>query len=271
MNKLSKRKIYVLIPTHNRKELLCSTLFSVSEQLSKNEITIVVVDAGSTDGTYDALSSKFPFVHIVKGHSDMWWTSSVNGGLNYIAQTASAGDRVLLMNDDIDLSEKALSNLLDASELNQRAIIGALNIVQKPKEKPYVYFCGGKYDMYFARHKSNISQGTPWDKTNKRFFESDYLYGRLMLIPWEVFQLCGKFDEENFPQYAADEDFTYRAKLQGFDILVDTLSMVYVNEETTARFSLDYKRNGWRDFINALIFLLFNFITITYMQIRLKP
>ncbi|MBV8115519.1 MAG: hypothetical protein JO300_12315, partial [Silvibacterium sp.] len=46
------------------------------------------------------------------------------------------------------------------------------------------------------------------------------------------------------PQYCADEDFAYDAKQRGFKILVDGRSIVYVNEETTARFSLSLHKVG---------------------------
>jgi len=252
MTKLVKRKIYILIPTHNRIEILCSTLLSVIKQLSNNEAILIVVDAGSIDGTRKVLQEQFQSVEIIQGHSNMWWTASVNHGLRHIAKTACTEDRVLLMNDDIELAPEALPRLLDASELKPRALIGAVNIVQRPKEKPLVYFCGGKYDLRFARHKSNLAEGTLWQESTRRFFESDFLYGRLLIIPWEVFQLGGNFDEKNFPQYCADEDFSYGAKCLGFEILVDSFSKVFVNEETTARYSLCITKSGWKGVLNAL-------------------
>jgi GT2 family glycosyltransferase len=252
MNPLPPGQVHILIPTHNRRDILCATLAKVREQLPPSAARLVVVDAGSTDGTRAAVEAQCPSAEVVEGHADMWWTATVNHGVKHIAKTARAGDRVLLMNDDIDLAPQALVRLLEASTLEPRAVIGAVNIVHRPGEPPRVYFCGGHYDLRFARHKANLPEGTPWQEPASRFLDTDFLYGRLLVIPWEAFEAGCRFDEETFPQYAADEDFAYGAKRRGFKVLVDSRSVVYVNEATTARFSLSLARGGWRGVRKAL-------------------
>jgi len=246
------RQVFVLIPSHNRRDILCATLASVRAQLPADAARLVVVDAGSSDGTRAAVQAQCPSAEIVEGRADMWWTATVNRGLEHIAQTARAGDVVILMNDDIDLDPQALTNLLEASRLEPRSLIGAVNVVHRPGEGPRVYFCGGRYDLRFARHKANIPEGTPWQEPASRFFETDFLYGRLLAIPWEAFENGRRLDESAFPQYCADEDFTFGAKQRGFKVLLDSKSVVYVNEATTARFSLSFGKGGLRGVRKAL-------------------
>ncbi|MGY8626005.1 hypothetical protein B0T37_19450 [Chromobacterium violaceum] len=252
MSTYTSGQVYVLIPSHNRRDILCETLAKVRAQLPPEAARLIVVDAGSTDGTRDAAQAQCSSVEIVDGHADMWWTATVNHGLRHIAKTARAGDRVLLMNDDIDLAPEALIHLLEASEQQPDAVIGAVNIVHRSGEEARVYFCGGHYDLRFARHKANIPEGMLWQAPALRFLETDYLYGRLLVIPWRVFEAGCGFDEEVFPQYCADEDFAYGAKRRGFKVLVDSRSVVYVNEATTARFSLSFGKGGWRGVRKAL-------------------
>ena len=237
-------QVLVLIPSHNRRDILCSTLAKVRAQLPPEAARVVVVDAGSSDGTADAVRALQADIEIVEGRSDMWWTATVNHGLEAIARTARAGDRVILMNDDVDLEASALRNLLEASRLEPHAVIGAVNIVHRPGDVPRMYFGGGHYDLRFARHKANIAEGTPWREPAERFLDTDFLYGRLLVIPWEAFDSGCRFDDVEFPQYCADEDFAFGAKKRGFKVLVDTKSVVYVNEETTARFSLSFGKGG---------------------------
>ena len=248
----TKNQIYVLIPTYNRCELLCETLTEVFKQLAHWSARFVVVDAGSIDGTLKTLKENFPSVKIIEGNSNMWWTATVNYGIEYIAKTAIVGDRILIMNDDITFAPDALTSLLEASEIETRALIGAVNIVHRQGVSPRVHFCGGRYDLRFARHKPNIPEGTPWQEPDSRFLATDFLYGRLLVIPWEVFQFGISFDENNFPQYCADEDFSYRAKLRNFKVLVDTRCIVFVNEVTTTRFNLSIAKSGWGGFLKAL-------------------
>ena len=245
-------QVFVLIPSHNRRDILCNTLAKVREQLPPKVARLIVVDAGSSDGTRDAIQTQFPSVEIVQGNADMWWTATVNHGLNYIAAMAQDGDRVILMNDDVDLDPQALPHLLEASQLEPRSVIGAVNLTHRPGEEPRVYFCGGHYDLRFARYRVDIPEGTLWRIPEARFFETDYLYGRLLIIPWDAIKHGCRFDAETFPQYCADEDFAFDAKLRGFRILVDSRSLVYVNNDTTARFSLNIFRNGLRGVRQAL-------------------
>ena len=252
MNAPGLDQVLVLIPSHNRRDILCNTLVKVRAQLPVETARVVVVDAGSTDGTAEAVRSLRAGIEVVEGRSDMWWTATVNHGLKYLAQTAKAGDRVILMNDDVDLGPSALQHLLEASRLEPHAVIGAVNVVHRPGEEPRVYFCGGHYDLLFARHKANIPEGTPWREPAARFLETDFLYGRLLVIPWKAFDSGCRFDDATFPQYGADEDFAFGAKKRGFKVLVDSKSVVHVNEETTARFSLSFGKGGLRGIRKAL-------------------
>jgi GT2 family glycosyltransferase len=245
-------QVFVLIPSHNRRDVLCATLKKVRAQLPPEAARLVVVDAGSCDGTHEAVQTQCPSAEIVEGSADMWWTATVNHGLNYIGATARAGDRIILMNDDIDLDPQALPHLLEASRLQPHSLIGAVNLVQYPGEELRVYFCGGHYDLRFARHKANIRQGTLWQTPKTRFLETDFLYGRLLIIPWEAIESGCRLDANTFPQYCADEDLVFDAKQRGFRGLVDCKSVVYVNMETTARFSLNVFKNGFRGIRTAL-------------------
>jgi GT2 family glycosyltransferase len=245
-------QVFVLIPTFNRRKILCATIAQVRAQLPVGAARLVVVDAGSSDGTRAGVEEQCPSAEIVQGHSDMWWTATVNHGLNYIAGMARAGDVVILMNDDIDLGDRALTNLLEASRLEPNAVIGAVNITKGEDGDRRIYFCGGRYDLRFSRHKSDLPPGTPWREPEGRFLETDFLFGRLLIIPWEAFQAGCRFDAQTFPQYCADEDFAYDAKRRGFKVLMDSKSLVYVNHDTTARFSLDFFRVGLKGVRKAL-------------------
>jgi GT2 family glycosyltransferase len=252
MNTSQPSGVIVLIPTHNRSQILCNTLGMVRAQLSAAKSRIIVVDAGSTDGTADAVRALQSDIEIVQGNADMWWTAAVNFGLKHISSSIKIHDRIILMNDDIDLEPSSLIRLLEGSLLNPSALIGAVNIVKSPSKDLQVYFCGGYYDLRFARHKVNIQAGVHWRVPDVRFLNSDFLYGRLLVIPWRVFEAGCYFDELVFPQYYADEDFSYSAKLCGFQVLVDTRSIVYVNKATTANFDLNFFRVGFFGVRHAL-------------------
>src|SRR3712207_3634410 len=49
----------VVIPTWNRARLVCEAVASALAQGAEGSVEVVVVDDGSTDGTCDALASRF--------------------------------------------------------------------------------------------------------------------------------------------------------------------------------------------------------------------
>jgi GT2 family glycosyltransferase len=57
--------------------------------------------------------------------------------------------------------------------------------------------------------------------------EADWLPGMSVLVPIEVFQRGIRVDQEAFPQYSGDADFTLRAKKAGFPLIVYPSSIIY--------------------------------------------
>lgn len=62
---------------------------------------------------------------------------------------------------------------------------------------------------------------------------ADWLPGMGTLVPIQVIKKIGYWDAENFPQYHGDSDFTYRAKLSGFELWVYPQLRIWNNRENT--------------------------------------
>lgn len=246
-------KTYILIPTFNRYEILKKTLLSIDDSLNLANKKIIIVDASSDGITKKFLKKNFPSIILLNVNSSFWWTSSINYGLDYISKYAFKGDKVLLLNDDISLDKNSIQNITQASKIRPKSIIGGVNLVANNlNNKTHVYFCGAKYNLFTGKTKIFYPFKSLWEKPQFRFIESDYVYGRFMLIPWEVYLSGIAFDSKFFPQYLADEDFCFSAKKKGHDVLIDTKSIVYVNEDTTTKFSLNYKLTGFRGIMESL-------------------
>jgi len=78
-----------------------------------------------------------------------------------------------------------------------------------------------------------------------------HLPGRGLLIPKNVFCRIGLFNENDFPHYLADYDFTHRAFTAGFELFCnfDSILYVYPNESGD---KLNRKKRNLKNFINHI-------------------
>jgi GT2 family glycosyltransferase len=87
-----------------------------------HELSVFLVDDGSTDGTTDAVIAEFPDVTIIAGNGRLYW-----GGGMQLAFNAAAHhdlDLHLWLNDDVELDRDAISQLLTTYEQVRRQTAG---------------------------------------------------------------------------------------------------------------------------------------------------
>ena len=202
--------LYVVIPVHNRKTVTTRCLAKVQEVLPPG-VAVVVVDDGSTDGTSDVIREHFPWVHLLHGDGNLWWSGGVNAGVRYaLANSATA---VMTMNDDTLPTASLFQNMLAQHRKHPHAVLGALEIDADSEE---VFSPGERIDWWTGKVKS-VRAGKHASEL-RGLAPVTHLPGRSLLIPAEVFQRIGLFDEKRLPQAVADYDFTHRARRAGFGL-----------------------------------------------------
>jgi len=104
-------KISIIIPTLNRSRLLNRTLFTLSEQITKHDFEIIVVDNGSTDDTRDIVEY---YANILKINIDYLFDD--RPGL-LIGRNAGArkskGEVLSFIDDDVILPPYWLESVVD--------------------------------------------------------------------------------------------------------------------------------------------------------------
>ena len=98
--------IAIIIPIYNRLEITKIGLYSLFESLKNYNINngqfkykVIVVDDGSTDKSSDWISQYYKEIIIVKSNGNLWWSGSLNLGINYAIDNCNP-DYMLLWNDD---------------------------------------------------------------------------------------------------------------------------------------------------------------------------
>lgn len=238
-------KVFVLIPTHNRRELIKKCLQSIQKQTYKNRET-VVIDDGSTDGTSKMIKKEFPETTILEGDGTLWWTGAMRMGVGYTLGGIKDGDFVLLMNDDTVFGPEYLQSLVDVSKRHNRAIIGS--ICFDAKDEKSVVEAG--VVMNWMRGRLDVPLKLPKDYKKRKTREVDTFCGRGTLVPIEVFQKIGSYSRR-LPHYISDYEFFIRAKRASFKLLISYESVTYSTKEAGGiKFKL--QKMSWKRFLNEL-------------------
>ena len=242
--------ICIIIPVHNRIKLTINCLDSLKKQTYKNFITIVV-DDGSTDNTSNIIKEKFGnMVEVLSGDGNLWWAGATNLGIKHIISKVKDEDLILTLNNDLLVKENYLEMLIKCWEKYPKSLIGSLVLYKNTTNK--VNFGGKKWNNITAKHSTIFKDGEIIDfKVVPEVICTDMLPGRGTLIPVKVFKLIGFYNNSSFPQYAADEDLSLRAKKKGYDLLVSTKSLVFSEVQETG-INFKYDKPSFFNFIKSL-------------------
>jgi len=208
-------RIAALITCHNRKEKILSCLEALKNQKAIEHISLRVflVDAGSTDGTADAVRKSFPEVNLIPRDDSLFWC----GGMRVAYEKAVKGDYdyYLWLNEDTTLLDHAVSILL-ATSAEVRAL-----------EDRDCIIVGSTRDPQTGRHTYGgvirASQYRPIKfcpvEPSAKPQKCDTMNGNCVLIPREVFSIIGDLSPE-FTHAIGDTDYGLRAKARGVPIWI---------------------------------------------------
>lgn len=231
-------KIIIVTPIYNGIEHTTVYLDSLS-QVTYSNFEIVVVDDGSTDGSGETIGRDYPYVHLLKGDGNLWWSGGTNLGIR--AAIDRGADYILTMNNDVEVAPDFLDKLVECARENPGAIIGGKIYFMNDPDR--IWSAGGRVNWLSGKTLVQVGHGQ-LDRDEFCHRKSmDFLTGMNVLIPVSVFKKIGFYDEAEFPQYHADSEFTLRARKAGIPILFEPAAKVWNRVESTfmQRFLKDRK------------------------------
>lgn len=202
---MEQKTIAVLIASHNRceKTVTCLRSLFLQDVPTNYLVHVYLVDDGSTDGTKQAITSKFPDVHLLDGDGSLYWCGGMRKA--WLAALQQDHDFYLLLNDDVNLYDHALGDLILAYEsISQR-------------DRPELIVSGTLKDPISDQRSYGGAVGWPNERPiepDSYFREIDVCAGNLLLVPRCVVHLLGILDSR-FTHAMADYDYTLRAKKKG--------------------------------------------------------
>jgi len=214
-------KIAVLLPVFNKLNYTIACLSSLHEEINKNDLTdyfeFVLVDDGSTDGTAAYVKQHFPFVILLTGDGNLWWSGGINKGASYAISNLKV-DYVLLWNNDIATHDNYFVTLLKLLQNEDKnTIIGSK--IYMNYENRTIWSMGGFINPYIGKI-GMIGYNEPDCKNYQKSREVDWIPGMGTIVPVWIINKIGFWDDVHFPQYHGDSEFTYRAKINGYKLVV---------------------------------------------------
>ncbi len=228
--------ISIVIPTFNSRRFIGPCLESMLDR-DYQDIEIIIVDNGSTDGTIKIIEKDYPRVILIKNKENLGACKAKNQGIEI-----SGGKWILTLDCDIILEENFLNKLIRyAEKLNEG--IGIIQPKILKNDKKTIYSCGiylsklmRFYDIGQGRHNN-----ARFDKVRIIFGSccAAALYRRRALE--EAREATGYFDERFF-FLAEDVDLSWRLQKMGWKAIFypEAVCYHYGNSSFTDRHLRQY-------------------------------
>lgn len=220
--KTKENRIAFVIPVFNRIKYTRECLEILQQEKTsrfflKNEVFIIVVDDGSTDGTKELIRKNFPEVIRLQGTGDLWYSGSLNMGIRYSFDKLNC-NFIMVWENDIFPVDNYFNNLQEILEKwDQNSLICSKLYYRVQPDK--IFGMGGTYDPKTG-HKTLIGRTETDSPKYNKTMEVDWFLGQGVLIHKTIIDKVGYFDEKNFPQYHADVDYSLRARYAGYKNIV---------------------------------------------------
>ena len=235
----------IVAPVHNRREITLQCLKSLERIEKPNfEISVVIVDDGSTDGTGDAIRNEYPWVRVIDADGSLYFTEGTNVGVRALLEEDP--DYVVMMNDDQIFDPEFVKFMVETAERFPRSIVGPLLLLWDTPHKLFqtsprwVTLAGGWVHWY---------RQTVWT-VPKEPWEVELIVGNCLLVPAEAIREAGLMNSKRYPNFG-DAEYTPRLKRLGWRLLIDPRARVFCQPNTVPARVL---KMSMRQKVNALIF-----------------
>ena len=203
----------------------------MSGEFEGNEV--VVVDAGSTDGSPKYIAEKFPDLKLIVVHKNLGYAGGNNLGIKYALE--SGADLIWIVNPDIVVAKDALNEAIKVMTDNVAVVASKVYFApgyefHKEKYKKdelgkVIWYAGADNDWnnVYAKHWgiNEVDLG----QYNKQK-EIGYATGSSMLLRSEVLKQTGLIDERYF-MYYEENDLCQKIKHLGFKLVYAPKSVVW--------------------------------------------
>lgn len=198
-------KVKVILTCFNRKEKTIRCIKGLLNNVA--ELSFIVVDDNSSDGTAEALKKLDFNMTIIYGNGNLFWAGGMRVGIKMVLHESTDIDYVLLVNDDVVFYDDVIDKMIAESISRKNSVIvGTCCDTEGKTTYGAIKFHGiFSKSMYYHLSIEKVEQ------------EADTFNCNAVLLPIETVKKVGNFD----PVYThnfADYDYGFMLKKKGFHI-----------------------------------------------------
>ena len=207
-------RIAALMTCFNRRKQTLRCLEQLLAQVKQVpfELSVILVDDGSTDGTADAVEAAYPGVTLVRGSGDLYWNQGMRLAIAHASRREF--DAYLWLNDDTMLYPHAIACLLGTAQQLEAENVTAIVTGSTCDESN-----GGRSYGGFRWSERWGRQLVPVVPSSNQAVLCDTMNGNCTLIPRRVAEAVGNLDPA-FQHSLGDMDYGFRARALGFAVYV---------------------------------------------------
>jgi hypothetical protein len=210
MRQPSPPSVAAIVLNYNGREVTLQALASLTA-LDHRPLEIVVVDNGSTDGSYEAVAAAFPEVTQLRTEVNLGPAGGANLGVRHALDRGH--DYLLILNNDIEVAPDMVTEMVRAAESDPAiGVVGPKAYFYWDRER--IWTAGGRIAFREAVTKER-GTGEPDRGQFDRDEETGYVNGCAQLVKRAVFEEVGLWDPIYHLSFE-DADFCLRARRAGW-------------------------------------------------------
>ena len=229
---LNKPIVSIVIPTYNQLQFTKECIESLYAY-TKIPFELIIIINNKNDGTVELLNEFSKLnnnIKMILNNENMGFPISINQGIK-----ESIGEYVLILNNDVVVTEYWLETLLDIANNNKSiGIVGPISneVSGLQKDKDANYKTIDEMHGYAAMVR---------EKNKNRIMKFPRVAFLCTLLKREVIDKIGGLDERFTPGNFEDDDFCLRAQLTGYKTVI--AQDVFIHHYGSKSFKADGEKN----------------------------
>lgn len=184
-------------------------------QIARPDVAVVCVDNGSSDGSQQAISERFPAVTLIEAGANLGYSGGNNLGIRHALENGAAW--IVLVNNDATVAPDVIDGFERALKARPHAgiLAGKVYFAERPST---IWFAGQRVRMLLGYSGRPRGYGRPDGPRYEQVQSTDRAVGALMALSREALEAVGLLDEELFA-YVEDVELAIRVREAGFEVV----------------------------------------------------